>query len=71
MPVKEKGRDAVLSHAPGYPHLWGFGVPDLKSGRMAQINLHEWVEHTLNKELEIYRFDRRNRFIGDGLAEPT
>ncbi len=59
----------ITRRAKSRPYVWCYSVDEVSNGIFAEINTHEWAEHTLTQGLAIYDHDRKNRFIGDGLAE--
>jgi hypothetical protein len=68
-PEKRTNVDYVVTGTNPGRQVWSYAVAELQSGRLAQINTHEWTEQTLDPSLGLYEADRRSRFIGDGLAE--
>jgi hypothetical protein len=69
VPRKEPGVQHVVLGIADAPSPWCYSETELTNGTMAHVNVHEWVETTLDRQLGLYAADRSNRFIGDGLAE--
>jgi len=51
------------------PLVWCYSAEEIRNGLFERLNTHEWTEHTLAESLDLYSRDRKNRIIGDGLAE--
>jgi hypothetical protein len=64
----EEGTAYIVLYDDPDVETWLYAVTELRTGKFARANTHEWTELTMKVRADVTK-DRRNRFISDGLAE--